>query len=288
MIKIVCPLCQGKDFSPLFIKDRMNVVQCRKCGLIFTNPQPDQKELTAHYDRSYYYSPKKDVNDRSRYFDYNQRYLGGKEKKRFKNIFEKLSKIYPDKGKLLDVGAATGFFVKEAIKKGWKAEGVEISKWACDWGKKNLKVKLLNGDLKSQKLPSESYDCVTMLDFLEHVKNPLTELKEVCRILKKDGLVYIETINFDNLITRYLIGRNYVHMVPRLHLYYFGRKQIKKMLQKTGFQIVQTSFRSSSVGDYEYHSLGMYVKYLALLFNHPKGHRNFALNDVINVYAQKI
>lgn len=287
MIKIACPLCRGKDFMNLFFKDGMSVVQCRNCGLIFTNPQLDQKELTAHYDKNYYCSPKKDPDDRSRYFDYNQRYLKGKEKDRFINIFQKLSQFYPKKGKLIDVGAATGFFVNEAQKDGWEASGVEVSKWACDWGRKNLKVKLYNGDLRAQKLSPQGFDCVTMLDFLEHVKNPLLELKEANRILKKDGILYIETINFDNFITRYLIGSKYVHMVPKFHLYYFGRQQLKTLLNKTGFRMIELSLRSSSIGDYKYSGFGMYLAYLKHLTNFKKG-KNLAFNDLIKIYAKKI
>jgi len=265
----------------------MTVIKCESCGLIFTNPQLTQKDLTSHYDKNYYYSPQKDPKDNTRYFDYNARYLKGKEKKRFIEIFENLKKLGLRTGKLLDVGCACGFFIEEANKKGWQAEGVEISKWAALWGKKNLRVKIFNGELRQAKFRSADFDVVTFLDSFEHFRNPLIELKEAARILKKGGLVYVETINFDNPITRHLIGQKYVHMVPRLHLYYFGRKQIKNMLQKTGFQIMQMSLRSSSVGDYEYSGLGMYAKYLSLLLNPPKGYRNFALNDVINIYARK-
>jgi len=288
MQKIDCPLCGGKNFKNLFYKDEMIVVECKTCGLIFTNPQLSQEELSAHYDKNYYYSPGKDPKDNTRYFDYNARYLNGKEKMRFKEIFEKLKKLAAQKGRLLDVGCASGFFIDEANKKGWRAEGIEVSKWAADWGKKNLKVKIETGEFEKLKLPQNAFDAVTMLDVLEHFQNPQEALKKAAKILKKDGIIYVETINFDNWITRYLIGSKYVHMVPKFHLYYFGRKQIEKMFQKTGFQIIETDLRSSSVGDYENCGFSMYAKYLNLLLAPPKGHRNFALNDVINIYARKI
>lgn len=283
-----CPLCGKKNFKDLFYKDEMKVVECQICGLIFTNPQLDQKELTAHYDKSYYYSPKKDPSDRSRYLDYNQRYLKGKEKERFRNIFKKISILYPEKGKLLDVGTATGFFVKEALQQGWQAEGVEISRWAADWGRKNLKVKISNGTMKQAEFKPNTFDVVTLLDIMEHVKNPQIELTESSRILKKGGILYIETINFDNWITRYLVGQKYVHMVPKFHLYYFGRRQLHQFLHKAGFKVIDECLTSSSVGDYEKRGFNMYWQYLKLLLNTPKGRKNFALNDVIKIYARKI
>jgi len=265
----------------------MTVVKCKNCGLIFTNPQPSQEDLTAHYDRNYYYAPNKDPKDNTRYFDYNARYLKGKEKMRFIEIFENLKKLGFRKGKLLDVGCASGFFVSEATRKGWDARGVEVSKWATDWGKKHLKVKIEIGEFEKIKLSQNAFDVVTMLDVLEHFQNPQEVLTKSAKILKKDGIIYVETINFDNWITRYLIGQKYVHMVPKFHLYYFGRKQLKQLLEKAGFKILDSSLWSSSVGDREHFGLDMYWQYLKLLINPPKGHQNFALNDLVKIYAQK-
>lgn len=285
MIKIDCPICGTQNFRRLYHKDEMDVVRCRKCGLIFTNPQLSQKELTKHYDKKLFcsHNPK----DNTRYFDYNARYLEGKEKMRFGGIFERLDRFCPKRGRLIDVGSATGFFIDEANKRGWQAEGVEVSKWAARWGRKNLKVKIFTGDLRGAKFRKQSFNVVAMLDFLEHVKNPYDELKEAARILKKGGIVYVETINFDNWITRYLIGQKYVHMFPKFHLYYFGRRQLIKLLEKAGFEILDYSLWSSSVGDYEYYGWRMYWQYLKLLLNPPRGHKNFAFNDVIKIYARK-
>lgn len=287
MIKIACPLCLGKNFKDQFIKDKMTVVQCQDCGLIFTNPRHKQKELIVHYDKNYYYCPQKDPLDNTRYLDYNARYLKGKEKKRFDFIFKKLGQFKPEKGKLLDIGAATGFFVSEAIRKGWDAQGVEVSKWAADWGKKNLKVKIETGEFEKVKLPQNAFDVVAMLDVLEHFQNPQETLKKAAKILKKDGIIYVETINFDNWLTRYLIGSKYVHMVPKFHLYYFGRKQLKQLLENAGFKILDLSLWSSSVGDYEHSGLDMYWQYLKLVLNPAKDHQNFALNDLVKIYARK-
>lgn len=285
MVEIDCPLCEIKKFKKLYYKDGMNVVECRNCGLIFTNPQLSQKELTSHYDKSLFCSH--DPKDNTRYFDYNARYLEGKEKMRFWGIFEKLDRYYPKKGRLIDVGSATGFFIDEANKRGWQAEGVEISKWAANWGRKNLKVKIFTGDLRGANFKKQSFDVVAMLDFLEHVKNPFDELKEAARVIKEEGIIYVETINFDNWITRYLIGQKHRYMFPKWHLYFFGRRQLIKLLEKADFEILEYSLCSSSVGDYEYYGWKMYWQYLKLLINPPKGHNNYAFNDMIKIYARK-
>lgn len=285
MIKISCPLCQRKDHKRLYQKDGFWIVECRECGLVFVNPRLTLSEIRHHYDKSYYQS--KDPNDRTRYFDYNYRYLKSHEKKRFKDVFDNLAKFLDKKGRLLDIGAATGFLVSEANKNGWQAEGVEISKWAASWARNNLKVKMHTGDVFAAKFKSESFEAVTMLDILEHLEDPIKELKEVHRILKKGGILYIETINFDHFITKHLVGKNYKHIVPAFHLIYFGRKQLREFLKKAGFKIVKEILTSTSVGDYEYKGLNMYWRYVKLLLN-PEGKTNFAFLDTIKIYAQKI
>jgi len=286
MNKIACPVCLGENFKHFCQKDDMEVVICQKCQLIFTNPQLNRTEIREHYDKNYYYSPKKEKTDRSRYFDYNKNYLEGDGLKRFKIIFERLENIKPAKGRILDVGAATGFFVKEASNRGWNAEGIEISHWAVDYARKSLHQKMHCGDLASLGHEKSAFDVIVMNDVLEHVENPLKEVKLAAKLLKKDGLLFIETINFDNFITRNIIGKNYVHMVPKFHLFYFGRHQLRDILAKAGFEILEETLWSSSVGDYKETGWKMYWRYFLLLFS-QKLPENLAVNDVIKIYAKK-
>ena len=62
MKKIVsCDLCGSKDFKFLFtnqdriypIKKDYKIYRCKKCGLIFVNPQPGYSELSKHYQNYY-------------------------------------------------------------------------------------------------------------------------------------------------------------------------------------------------------------------------------------------
>jgi len=285
MIKIACPLCRGKNHQKLYQKDGFWLVECRGCGLVFVNPRLEVAKIRKHYDKMYYQS--KNPTDKTRYFDYNFRYLKSHEKQRFKDIFNNLAKFLPQKGRLLDVGAATGFLVLEAKKRDWQAEGVEISKWAAEYGRKNLKVKMHVGDIFAAGFKKDLFDAITMLDILEHLEDPIKELREAHRVLKKGGLIFIETINFDNFITKTLIRNNYKHMVPAYHLIYFGRCQLRAFLKKAKFQVIKEQLTSTSVGDYEYEGFNMYWRYLQLLLS-PKEKTNFAFNDVIKIYAKKI
>ncbi|MFX0011157.1 MAG: class I SAM-dependent methyltransferase, partial [Candidatus Hermodarchaeota archaeon] len=40
-------------------------------------------------------------------------------------------------GRVLDIGCATGNFLKVAEQNGWHAVGIDLSKWACDYLEKS-------------------------------------------------------------------------------------------------------------------------------------------------------
>lgn len=291
MIEINCSLCQMNNYKILYRKDGFNVVKCQNCGLIFVNPRLKQSQLTSNYTKGYYKKPVQRSKEKHQgYDDYNQRYLKGKERTRSQLILDKIAFYKNPPGKLLDVGAATGFFIKDALKKGWQAEGVEISAWAVKYAREKLKIKIFQGELREKKYPYNTFSVVTMNDFLEHVHDPLAELREAHRILKKEGILYVETLNFDGFINTKLIGEKYYLIAPKFHLTYFARRQLLQMLRLSGFKILKVELVSSSVGDFEYEGIRMYLKYFQLIIFNILGIKkvkNWAFKDIIKIIAQK-
>ena len=88
--------------------------------------------------------------------------------------------------RLLDVGAHVGVFVDVARRRGWDAWGLEPSRWAVQEGRKQG-VNLIQGTLHDAELDSESFDVVTMWDVVEHLADPLDDIREAARILKPGG-----------------------------------------------------------------------------------------------------
>lgn len=290
MVERSCSLCREKNYKVLYKKDNFNIVQCRNCDLIFVNPCLSQSVINKKYNQSYYIRPKKAGPKHLGYIDYNQRYLTGKEQWRNQLTLDKIESYKKQSKKLLDVGAATGFFVRDAKTRGWQAEGLEISAWAVNYARQKLKVKMTLSDLKSAKFKNNSFNAVIMNDFLEHVQDPLAELIEANRILKHDGVIYIETLNFDGLINTKLIGKEYVYIAPSLHLTYFAKKQLIAMLGKACFKVLKIELTSSSVGDFEYEGWRMYWRYFQFIILSVLGLKkvkNWAFKDIIKIIAQK-
>src|SRR5262249_30013694 len=146
-------------------------------SLIFATNVPT--DTSSIYDSEYFFGG----NVHGGYVDYDA------EKEAMKSTMHaclaKLSAAHA-KGRLLDIGAATGSFVAMANADGWDAEGLEISPAAVEAGKKKG-LRMTQGVLTHDSYAEASFDAVTFFDVLEHVPDPNVFLADVRRILKSDG-----------------------------------------------------------------------------------------------------
>jgi 2-polyprenyl-3-methyl-5-hydroxy-6-metoxy-1,4-benzoquinol methylase len=97
-----------------------------------------------------------------------------------------IERFAPSRGRLLDLGAAAGFFVDEAIRAGWDAEGIDVARHVVEWGQRELGAPLRVGDLSAVE-GSGSYAVVTMWDYIEHSLDPAGDLARSNDLLMPDG-----------------------------------------------------------------------------------------------------
>ncbi len=203
---------------------------CNSCSMVWDPFPPDDEK--GQYDKSYF----ENDNPKGGYTNY---FEGMKINKR--TFYDRLNKIEKrfGKGKLLDVGCALGDCLTEAVKLGWKdPQGLEVSSFAVEKArKKGLNVR--RGTLDDVTFKPGTFDVVTYQDVIEHVKNPLAELKKVNKILKKDGVVFLVTPDVGGFWKK-LLGSLWYHYKPREHIMYFSQKSIALALKKSGYKNIVT------------------------------------------------
>jgi SAM-dependent methyltransferase len=129
-----------------------------------------------------------------------------------------------------------GVFLEIAGAAGWEAVGIEPSGWGvAEARKRNLNV--IEGTLASAALPEASFDVVTMWDVVEHLTDPLSELRHTHRILRPGGLLVLHTMDIESLFAR-LMGQHWPWLME-MHLYYFTRRTLQAMLEAAGFEMVR-------------------------------------------------
>lgn len=239
--KPACPICgkENKEKKIIYKDQDSTLVECKNCGLIFNlSLSCVQSEHPGDFfiDGKTFSIDNYDKAEKAR-----DELLG--------NYWIRHIQQYSHlrKGKILDIGCATGNFLRAALEKGWDTYGVEISDWACKraskWGK------IHHGILITANYPSGFFDVVRMGHVLLHMKNPLEDLVEVSRVLKPNGYLFIEEENASLLPLRFafygLIRRQRRVCNPSV-IYYFNRRSLSNLLRTAGFKIESLEYESIS------------------------------------------
>ncbi len=88
--------------------------------------------------------------------------------------------------------------------------------------------------LQEAPLPPASFDAVTFFEVVEHLHDPLGDLRHAHSLLKPGGAVFVKVPNLDALQARLFGPWWYALQVPR-HLYHFTRASLSRLLGKASF-----------------------------------------------------
>jgi 2-polyprenyl-3-methyl-5-hydroxy-6-metoxy-1,4-benzoquinol methylase len=248
-----CNLCQN-DSTRLFLTTPVDtLVRCRRCGLVYVDPRPLAE--VADYEEEFFLHEYKDV--------YGVDYIADRDNiTRLAHRRLKAIERYRQGGKLLDVGCAAGFLLAEARRRGWETRGVEVSRFASEYARRELNLDVFLGSLHEAKLPEQEFDVVVLYFVLEHLRDPLALLQEICRILKPGGLLSVAVPNIAGLYFRLnkeaWIAERVCH---QSHFYEFSPRTLGRILARAGMQVVALT----SEGRYTRgHVLARWVKHLRL------------------------
>lgn len=192
---------------------------CGECGLLLQWPRPSERELVDAYA---------DVED--------PLYLAEKEN-RYLTFRRALRILGPAADRrLLDVGAYCGIFVDVAREAGFRAEGLELSRWAAAQARR-LGVVIHEETLEERAAAGERYDVLTLWDVIEHLPDPRRALEAAFRLLAEGGRIHVSTIDTSSFVARALGG--HWPWLMHMHLCYFDRQNLSALLESVGFRVVE-------------------------------------------------
>jgi len=164
--------------------------------------------------------------------------------------------VLEKKGKVLEVGCGEGQFVR-AIKKydsSLDCYGSDVSQNAIDKAKNyNDGVKYFISEENILPFEDSLFDAVLIYDVLEHVKNPEIILKEISRVLKKDGLFYV-FVPCEGDYTSFWFWLKKIGLGNKLtfkyagHINYFSRKSLFSLVKNNNFEILQVRYSEHILG----------------------------------------
>lgn len=221
----------------------MLILECRICGLKSTAVIPEN--LDDHYDESYFLKPGQVGYQAEGYSNYD-----GIPDSEFAWRLNLLSLFCPNRGRLLDVGCATGKFMRLALREGWDAEGIDVSPFAVQTAReKGLTAHL--GTVESVPLLPESFDVITAFDVLEHVQDVRGFLDTVHTILKPGGRLIVLSPNAGAFRAIAMAERWIGYRTSLEHIHYFDMRFLRNALAEI-FQDRHLTVAEFERGEYDY------------------------------------
>jgi SAM-dependent methyltransferase len=203
--------------------------RCADCGSFSLDPMPPEGELLGMYPQETYYSFR--VSPRRPVRDALKRLLGVS--------FETREPRFETSGRILDFGCGAGEFLLKMRHAGWECAGVEVSNVA-------IGVARQHGFVVERSLsafPSESFDYLRANHSLEHVVNPAAVLREMHRVLRPGGTLFIGVPTNSGLNAK-LFGPYWWHLGAPVHPVTFSTPGLIALVMRTGFEVRRVSMNS--------------------------------------------
>lgn len=239
-----CVVCGNRDFEPLSEKDRfglyMPVVICKTCGLIQTNPRMNQESYNQFYDLEYRELAEGENRTPANRFS--------SQKNRGEKIFDFVEKNLekPFKNKfVVEIGTGAGGILQAFKEKGNTVFGVDLGSEYINYGK-NRGLDLKVGGIAEVEKLSAKPDLIIYNHTLEHILNPIEELKKIRDMLAQSGAVYIEVPGIKNLDDSYKY-RDFLKYLQCAHVYHFSLKTLKNVACKAGLSFINGDEQARSL-----------------------------------------
>lgn len=230
MVLRPCPLCGADDAAARFVKSGLEIVDCRRCGMEYS-----RNVLREELDRAYY------AQDPTGF-------VPALEQLRQHPVYRELDlrradylvdllrrQGLADGAALLDIGSGHGALLEVAMRRGLRAEGIELAPAiAEDCRRRGLHVR--TAGFPEALAPGERFDAIVLLDVLEHLVEPRPALRELAARLKPNGLLALQVPNMASLLIAIEGEQNSNYGYG--HWSYFTPATLRRLLTDNGFRVL--------------------------------------------------
>ena len=254
-----CQIC-GNSFSYELISKNRNHngieykskwVECVNCGSAHIDPYPTEVELLSYYssgyvEQIYEYGSAADQNHKFHYSKSNEKIVFENYGYSLKDA--NITQFELKEMTILDYGCANGIFYT-------------YLKNICGVSKNNIYGVDVESDMleECRKISPNFYstreihkiekqfDLITMWNVIEHIYNPKDAIKSMIRLLKEDGLIFLETPMYGSLGKK--LGEDWSHYIAIEHINLFSRSAIKQIFEDCGMKCIsESSFGANLFG----------------------------------------
>jgi SAM-dependent methyltransferase len=212
-----CIVCGSLNLKAIKGFEHASLTRCGECGMVFSSANPTLQQLEEYY-KGY------GRND----------YLSPITIKRYHEILDQFESARKN-NRILDVGCGIGYFLDVAKERGWEVYGTEFTDKAIEICE-SKGIKMHKGPLNPINYSPESFDVITSFEVIEHINTPNPEVSNISKLLRKDGLFYITTPNFNSTL-RYYLGPKYNVIGWPEHLSYYTPSTFENLMNRHSIEV---------------------------------------------------
>jgi SAM-dependent methyltransferase len=218
---ILCPICKGKP-----ILSELKLLKCQTCTHLFNDNIHDDDYWNNLYDNAYTQDERKSNEQRNLMYQHDIHWI---------------SKVRPLKGNFLDVGCSFGNFFS-FMPSNVKKIGIDISTNVINDAKK----KHPNCEFYKSKIcefkSNEKFDFIQFRGVIQHTNTPYQDLECAVSLLKKNGVIIIESLPDFSSITFKFFKDKFRFYTPKTCPNCFTDSSFHHLLELLNLKIIsQTS-----------------------------------------------
>jgi 2-polyprenyl-3-methyl-5-hydroxy-6-metoxy-1,4-benzoquinol methylase len=229
LTRVECSLCGAGNSRHENTVAGFALERCRTCGFVFMNPRYCNEALEGLYTQ------KKDVAALIEHYD---KIASPATIAQYNLRLDFIERHMPGRGRLLDFACAAGHFFEQAAKRGWEAHGVDIGEWTQEAASVRGLANMHVGYLNDIAFSDEYFDVVHAAQVFEHLESPREALKEIRRILRPGGLLYVDVPNYRTLPIM-LNKDDFMLNAPPQHINFFTPGTLSAMLSSADFKDIR-------------------------------------------------
>jgi SAM-dependent methyltransferase len=228
---VSCP-CGSQEYKLVLKADRYCVygwnvqpmdyelLECTRCGLVRTWPEPPHEEHHVFRDESFLESYLQNP-------DLFEHYL--------RVTVKEIAGIKPPPGRFLDVGANIGTQLRIAAEAGYDAIGVELNSAACEYARERG-LNVVNAACEDAGFDEQSFDVISLSATAEHIPDFDEELGLYYRLLKPGGLLHLSNSPNYRSFGAWFEKDLWYGIQPTGHVWQFTPKTLKDVVRRCGFK----------------------------------------------------
>jgi SAM-dependent methyltransferase len=234
--EVPCNCCSSHDATVVFapgVSQIHRIVRCNRCNLLYASPRALEHEHQDEAEEEIVLEKDEFAAERC---DKEKHQVGD-----YARMRKLLNSLYPQRGKLLEIGSGFGYLLARFREDGWQVSGVDPYKAVCTFTRVTHGIEAQPVILEDAGFADQNFDVVIMNHVIEHMTDPLRTLREINRVLKTGGHLVIETPCYDTLMFK-LLGRRERSLSCGGHIYFFTTDSLEKLYSLAGFRRVMLCY----------------------------------------------